>query len=107
MPIKLERTYGLMRVDGIVQGQINGTVMGEFHGLVRGEANIFVNMGKIEKQEDGNNSAQLIEAKVVENNNSENTNEENNADNKADNIVDNNVENNVIYLADKDGGQDE
>jgi predicted RND superfamily exporter protein len=100
MPIKLERTYGLMRVDGIVQGQINGTVMGEFHGLVRGEANIFVNMGKIEKQEeDGNNSAQLIEAKVVENNNSENTNEENNADNKADN--------NVIYLADKDGGQDE
>jgi predicted RND superfamily exporter protein len=104
MPLKLERTYGLMRVDGIVQGQINGTVMGEFHGLVRGEANIFVNMGKVEKQEEeGSDLVQLIEAKIVEDKNSENTNEENNADNKADN----NVENNVIYLADKDGGKDE
>ncbi len=52
MPLKLERTAGLMRVDGIVQGQINGTVFGEFHGLVRGEANIMVNMGKTEPQED-------------------------------------------------------
>jgi predicted RND superfamily exporter protein len=69
MPLKLERTYGLMRVDGIVQGQINGTVMGEFHGLVRGEANIFVNMGKVEKQEE--------------------------------------EWDNVIYLGDKDGGEDE
>jgi predicted RND superfamily exporter protein len=64
MPLKLERNYGLMRVDGVVQGQINGTVMGEFHGLVRGEANIFVNMGKVEQQEDdGGDLVQLIEDK--------------------------------------------
>lgn len=53
IPLKLERNSGLMRIDGIIQGQINGTVAGEFHGLVRGDANLFVNMGKLEKKEDG------------------------------------------------------
>ena len=52
IPLKLERTSGLMRVDGLVQGQINGVVTGEFHGFVRGEANLFVRMGRIEKQEE-------------------------------------------------------
>ncbi|MCH5343234.1 MAG: MMPL family transporter [Acetatifactor sp.] len=52
IPLKLEKTAGLMRVDGIVQGQINGTVIGEMHGFVRGEANLFVNMGKLESIED-------------------------------------------------------
>lgn len=52
IPLKLERNSGLMRIDGIIQGQINGTVAGEFHGLVRGDANLFVNMGKLEKKED-------------------------------------------------------
>jgi hypothetical protein len=84
MPLKLERNYGLMRVDGIVQGQINGTVMGEFHGLVRGEANIFVNMGKVVPQEDdGSDLSKLIESKIVE------------EDNSDENIVD------------EDGGKDE
>jgi hypothetical protein len=84
MPLKLERNTGLMRVDGVVQGQINGTVMGEFHGLVRGEANIFVNMGKVEQQDDdGSDLSALIETSVVE-----------------ENIVDENV-------VDEDGGSDE
>ncbi len=52
LPLKLEKTSGLMRVDGIVQGQINGTVFGEMHGFVRGEANLLVNMGKTEQRED-------------------------------------------------------
>jgi predicted RND superfamily exporter protein len=70
MPLKLERNYGLMRVDGVVQGQINGTVMGEFHGLVRGEANLFVNMGKIEqKDDDGSDLSLMIETSVVEEDN--------------------------------------
>lgn len=49
MPLKMEKTTGLMRVDGMVQGQINGTIVGELHGFVRGEANLIVNMGKVEK----------------------------------------------------------
>ncbi len=53
IPLKLEKTSGLMRVDGIIQGQINGTVIGEMHGFVRGDANLFVNMGKLEQREDG------------------------------------------------------
>jgi hypothetical protein len=74
MPLKLERNYGLMRVDGIVQGQINGTVMGEFHGLVRGEANIFVNMGKVVPQDDdGSDLSKLIESKIVEEDNLDET----------------------------------
>lgn len=52
MPLKLERSVGLMRVDGIVQGQINGTIVGEVHGLIRGEASLLVNMGRIEARED-------------------------------------------------------
>lgn len=49
MPLKMEKTTGLMRVDGMVQGQINGTIVGELRGFVRGEANLIVNMGKVEK----------------------------------------------------------
>lgn len=49
MPLKVEKTTGLMRVDGMVQGQINGTIVGELRGFVRGEANLIVNMGKVEK----------------------------------------------------------
>jgi predicted RND superfamily exporter protein len=79
IPLKLERTYGLMRVDGVVQGQINGTVMGEFHGLVRGEANIFVNMGKIEQQTDDGSS---LEALIDKNT------EEGMEENIEDNVVD-------------------
>ena len=52
IPLKLERVSGLMRVDGLVQGQINGTVIGEMHGFIRGDANLLVNMGKLEPKDD-------------------------------------------------------
>ena len=62
MPLKLERTSGLMRVDGVVRGRINGTVTGEIHGFVRGEASLFVNMGKMEQlEDDGIDMERLIE----------------------------------------------
>ena len=62
IPLKLERMSGLMRVDGMVQGQINGTVIGEMHGFVRGDASLFVNMGKMEQREDdGSGMEELLE----------------------------------------------
>ncbi len=62
IPLKLERTSGLMRVDGMVQGQINGTVIGEMHGLIRGDASLFVNMGRLEQREDdGSGLEELLE----------------------------------------------
>lgn len=68
MPLKLERTTGLMRIDGIVQGQINGVIVGEVHGLVRGEANLLVNMGKLEqKQDDGSDLMKLTQKEEGEN----------------------------------------
>lgn len=61
IPLKLEKNSGLMRVDGLVQGQINGTVIGEMHGFVRGDASLFVNMGKMEPlEDDGSDLAQLM-----------------------------------------------
>lgn len=74
MPLKLERTSGLMRVDGVVRGRINGTVTGEIHGFVRGEASLFVNMGKMEQlEDDGIDMERLIESdgQVNEQNNEE------------------------------------
>lgn len=50
-----------MRVDGLVQGQINGTVIGEMHGFIRGDASLFVNMGKMEPlEDDGSDLIQLM-----------------------------------------------
>ena len=57
-----------MRVDGIVQGQINGTIIGEVHGLVRGEASLFVNMGKMEQVEDDGSDLKLLQQKEEQGN---------------------------------------
>ena len=71
IPLKLERTAGLMRVDGIVQGQINGTIIGEVHGFVRGEASLFVNMGKLEQREDDGSDLVSLLKKEEENRDAE------------------------------------
>ena len=53
IPLKLEKTSGLMRVDGFIQGEIHGKIIGEMHGFVQGDASLFVKMGKMEiKEED-------------------------------------------------------
>lgn len=68
IPLKPEKSSGLMRVDGIVNGQINGTVIGEMHGFIRGDANLFVNMGKMEIREDDGSDLSLIMQKEKEEN---------------------------------------
>ena len=49
VPIKLNRGFGTVRVDGLVRGQINGTVIGEMHALVRGEVAAVVTMGSMQE----------------------------------------------------------
>lgn len=49
VPVKMEKTIGLVRIDGYVQGQINGIVSCEIHGVVKGDVNALVKIGKIEK----------------------------------------------------------
>lgn len=66
IPIRLDRSTGLMRVDGMVQGQINGAVFGEMHGYIRGEANLLVNMGKLEPQTDDGSSLETLSLKEKE-----------------------------------------
>ena len=52
IPLKLEKVSGLIRVDGMVQGQVNGTIIGEMHGFIRGDASLFINMGRLEQRDD-------------------------------------------------------
>lgn len=52
IPIKMEKTTGLIRVDGIVSGQIEGNIVGEMHGFIRGNANLLVSTGNVEQQQD-------------------------------------------------------
>ncbi|MBR5421700.1 MAG: MMPL family transporter [Lachnospiraceae bacterium] len=47
VPLKLDRGSGLVRVDGLVNGQVNGLVIGEMHALVRGEVNAVIRMGQL------------------------------------------------------------
>lgn len=53
VPIKLNRGFGTVRVDGFVRGQINGTVIGEMHALVRGEVAAVVTMGAMQEVNEG------------------------------------------------------
>ena len=67
IPLKLEKTTGLVRVDGMVQGQINGSVIGEMHGFIRGDASLFINTGTLEQREDdGIELEALLETKKEE-----------------------------------------
>ena len=52
IPIKMEKTTGLIRVDGIVSGQVEGNIVGEMHGFIRGNANLLLSMGNVEQQQD-------------------------------------------------------
>ena len=60
IPLKLERVSGLVRVDGMVQGQVNGTIIGEMHGFIRGDASLFINTGKLEQREDDGSSPEEL-----------------------------------------------
>lgn len=52
IPLKMEKTTGLIRVDGIVSGQVEGSIVGEMHGFIRGNANLFISAGKVEQAQD-------------------------------------------------------
>ena len=49
VPIKLDRGFGIVRVDGMVRGQINGYVVGEMHALVKGDIAAVVTMGGMQE----------------------------------------------------------
>ena len=65
-PIKLDRGFGTVRVDGMVRGQVNGYVIGEMHALIKGEVAAVVTMGGLENipEEPGNERSNLLEEKV-------------------------------------------
>lgn len=50
MPIRLNREVGLIRLDGVVQGNISGHFVGEMHGILRGDANVLLAVGKMINQ---------------------------------------------------------
>ena len=64
VPIRLTRNFGVMRIDGNVQGHINGTIVGEVHAVVRGEINAFVSSMQKLDADDSENAEMLIEEKM-------------------------------------------
>ena len=52
VPIKINTESGLIRLDGVVQGNINGHFVGEMHGLLRGNASVLLATGSMNKEED-------------------------------------------------------
>lgn len=51
VPVNTTNTSGLVRVDGIVEGNVAGFMVGEFHGVIRGDVNLMVQIGEIKKEE--------------------------------------------------------
>ncbi len=52
VPLTLNHETGVIRVDGVVQGNINGHFVGEMRGIIRGNADILLATGNIKKIED-------------------------------------------------------
>lgn len=56
MPVSTQKESGIVRVDGMVSGQINGVVMGTMHAIVRGDVNAMIVSGSMSRvDEDENN----------------------------------------------------
>lgn len=65
IPLKMEKTTGLIRVDGRIQGQVDGVIVGEVHGYIRGSANLLINTGKAQELTDtGEELAKLVDNNI-------------------------------------------
>lgn len=65
IPLKMEKTTGLIRVDGRIQGQVDGIIVGEVHGYIRGNANLLINTGKAQELTDtGEELAKLVDNNI-------------------------------------------
>lgn len=53
MPVQSQKESGLIRVDGIVRGQINGVVIGTMHAVVRGDVSAMIVSGSMKNMEEG------------------------------------------------------
>lgn len=49
MPVRTRSAAGLVRVDGMVRGQVNGNVVGVMHAIVRGDVNALIQSGNLEE----------------------------------------------------------
>ncbi|MCR5748216.1 MAG: MMPL family transporter, partial [Lachnospiraceae bacterium] len=64
IPLNINREAGLIRLDGVVQGNINGHFIGEMHGILRGDASILVATGTMQKMRDtGSSDVDMLEDK--------------------------------------------
>lgn len=67
IPLKMEKTTGLIRVDGRIQGQVDGVIVGEVHGYIRGNANLLINTGKAQELTDtGEDLVKLMDKQMEE-----------------------------------------
>lgn len=71
VPLKIDKGSGLVRVDGLVNGNVNGFVIGEMHALVRGDVSAIVRMGKLSKADETDNPVFLDSPESYDMENSE------------------------------------
>ncbi|MBQ7583696.1 MAG: MMPL family transporter [Lachnospiraceae bacterium] len=63
VPIKINTEAGLIRLDGVVQGNLNGHFVGEMHGILRGNASVLLATGTMRKEEEDTAKEELLEDK--------------------------------------------
>ncbi|MCR5236201.1 MAG: MMPL family transporter [Lachnospiraceae bacterium] len=64
VPIRINTETGLIRLDGVVQGNLNGHFVGEMHGILRGNASVLLATGTMKKEEEeGSEEEPLLEEK--------------------------------------------
>ncbi|HAG69500.1 MAG TPA: RND transporter [Lachnospiraceae bacterium] len=66
MPIRTRSASGLVRVDGMIRGQVNGTVIGTMHAVVRGDVNAFIQSGKLSVKDEEGTSGETASEEAAE-----------------------------------------
>ena len=66
MPLRTQRAAGLVRLDGVVRGQVNGTMIAVVHGIVRGEVDVHVQAGQMVEMEEPDTGLPELTAKHLE-----------------------------------------
>lgn len=66
MPVSNQKESGLVRVDGIVRGQINGVVYGTMHAVVRGDVSAMIVSGSMSKADESEGDFDTGEIKLLE-----------------------------------------
>ena len=67
MPIHTEQLSGVVRVNGLMQGNINGYFVGEIRGVIYGEANGIIQLAEKKAAENAATGENALTGEVIDN----------------------------------------